>query len=72
VLSRRRVLENLAALGAAVLAIALQVLVALSPLFSRVLDVTPLSLPDWLAVLLLAALPAVAGQTVKWLRASRR
>jgi Ca2+-transporting ATPase len=72
VLSRRRALGNLAALGAAVFTIALQLLVDLSPPFRRVLDVIPLSASDWLAVVLLAALPAVAGQTVKWLRVSNR
>ena len=68
VLSPPLVLGNRFALGAAALAVALQLLAALLPPLSRVLRVTPLSPTDWLVVGVLGLVPAVAGQTLKSLR----
>jgi Ca2+-transporting ATPase len=71
VLSLRRVFGNRYALGAAGLALALQLLAALFPPLSRMLHVTPLSTPDWLVVGVLGLVPALAGQTIKSVRAVR-
>jgi Ca2+-transporting ATPase len=68
VLSPQLVLGNRFALGAAALAVALQLLAALLPPLCRVLRVTPLSASDWLVVGVLGLVPAVAGQTLKSLR----
>jgi Ca2+-transporting ATPase len=72
VLSPRRILGNRYALGAAMLAVALQLLAALLPSLSQVLRVTPLSTPDWMVVGALGLVPAVAGQAIKSARALRR
>ena len=72
VLSPRRILANRYALGAAGLAVALQLLAALLPPLSRVLRVTPLSASDWLIVTALGLVPAVAGQVIKSVRAAGR
>jgi P-type Ca2+ transporter type 2C len=71
VLSPRRALGNRFALGAAALAVGLQLLAALFPPLSRVLHVAPLSAPEWLVVGALGLVPAVAGQAIKSLRAAR-
>jgi len=68
VLSPHLVLGNRFALGAAALAVALQLLAALLPPLSRVLRVTPLSPTEWLVVGVLGLVPAVVGQTLKSLR----
>ena len=70
-LSLRLVVGNRYALGAATLAVALQLLAALFPPLSRVLHVTPLSATEWLVVGALGLVPAVAGQTIKSIRAAR-
>ena len=71
VLTPSRALGNRYALGAAGLAIGLQLLTAFLPPLSRVLRITPLSTTDWLVVGFLAVMPAVVGQAVKSLRAAR-
>lgn len=71
VLSLRRVIGNPYALGAATLAVALQVLTALLPPLSHALHVTRLSTTEWLVVGALALVPAVVGQTIKSVRAAR-
>jgi Ca2+-transporting ATPase len=68
VLSPQRAFGNRYALGAAVLAVGLQLLAALLPPLSRVLRVTPLSSSDWLVVGALGLIPAVAGQAIKVVR----
>ena len=71
VLSPRRVLGNPFALGAAALAVALQLLAGLVPPLSRVLRVTPLSAAEWLIVAVLGLVPAVVGQALKLVRRTR-
>jgi Ca2+-transporting ATPase len=66
-----RAVSNRWALGAVALVIALQLAATYVPPLARLLDVTPLSLADWLPIVGLAALPAVIGQLLK-LRASTR
>lgn len=71
VLGARRALANHWSLGAVAIVLAFQLLaVYLTPL-ARLLDVTPLTLADWIPIALLAAAPAVFGQVVR-LRAARR
>jgi Ca2+-transporting ATPase len=65
VLSPRQALGNPYAMGAAVLALVLQILVALFSPLSRVLHVTPLSTTEWLVVVVLGLIPAILGQTIK-------
>jgi hypothetical protein len=72
VLAFRGVIGNRYALGAATLAVALQLLAALFTPLSRVLHVTPLSTSEWLGVGALGLMPALAGQTIKSVRAARR
>jgi Ca2+-transporting ATPase len=72
VLSPRRAFANRYALGAAVLAVALQVLAAVLPPLSRVLRVTPLSTSEWRLVAALGLVPALVGQALKSVRAARR
>jgi P-type Ca2+ transporter type 2C len=71
VLSPRRALGNPFALGAAALAVALQLLAGLVPPLSRVLRVTQLSVAQWLIVGILGLVPAVVGQALKLLRRTR-
>jgi Ca2+-transporting ATPase len=65
VLSPRQALGNPYAMGAAVLALVLQILVALFSPLSRVLHVTPLSTTEWLLVVVLGLIPAILGQAIK-------
>jgi Ca2+-transporting ATPase len=71
VLSPRRALGNRFALGAAALAVGLQLLAALFPPLSRVLHMTPLTATEWLVVGALGLVPGVAGQAIKSVRAAR-
>ena len=50
---------------------ALQALVVLLPSLGTMLDVVPLGVRHWGIVLVLAAVPAVVGQIIKWTRARR-
>jgi P-type Ca2+ transporter type 2C len=71
VLTPGRALANRWAIGAVLLAVALQVLaVEFAPL-AAVLRLTPLTGGDWAVVAGLGALPAVGGQAVKLLRRGR-
>jgi Ca2+-transporting ATPase len=65
VLSPRRMIANRYAVGAVVLAVALQALAAGYAPLRRALHVAPLSLAEWLAVGALALAPAVTGQALK-------
>ena len=71
VLSPRAALANHTAVGAVLLAAGLQLVAALFEPLATVLRVTPLSGREWLVVLGLAALPAVAGQALKVVRTLR-
>ena len=68
VLAPRRALANRWALGAVVLALALQLVAVYYAPLARVLQVRPPGAVDWLVVLTLALVPAVVGQTAKALR----
>ena len=68
VLAPRLALANRAALGAVALAIGLQLLAVFLEPLARVLRLTPLSATDWVLIVALGALPAVAGQLAKPLR----
>lgn len=62
----RQSIANRYAIGALVLAIALQVAaVAYDPL-RRLLDLSPLASRDWLIVVGFALVPAIIGQSLKW------
>ena len=67
VLAPTRALANPVAIGAVCLAMGLQLATVFNP-FARVLHVTPLSVPQWCVVVVIAALPALAGQLFKRLR----
>jgi Ca2+-transporting ATPase len=71
VLSLRRALGNRFALGAAALAVGLQLLAGLFSPLSRMLHVTPLSTTQWLVVGALGLVAGVAGQAIKSVRAAR-
>ncbi|HET9439460.1 MAG TPA: HAD-IC family P-type ATPase [Longimicrobiales bacterium] len=64
----RRVIGNRWALSAAVLTIALQLVAVYFPPLARILGVTPLSVRDWLILLPVAALPAVIGQAIAFIK----
>jgi Ca2+-transporting ATPase len=68
VLAPRRAFANRAALGAALLAIGLQLLTVVVEPLASVLRVTPLSGGEWMVVVGLGALPALLGQGAKALR----
>jgi Ca2+-transporting ATPase len=68
VLSWRRVSANRWALGAVVLAAALQLCAVYYPPLARVLEIEPPGARDWLVVIMLAMVPAIAGQGAKLLR----
>ena len=67
----RRIISNRWALGAAVLTVALQFLALYVAPLAGVLGVVPLAARDWLIVLPLAVLPAIAGQAIALVRARR-
>jgi len=69
VTSPDRALSNPFALGAVVLTVGLQLLAALLSPLARVLRIEPLAVQDWAVVAALSLFPAVAGQTLKWVRA---
>jgi Ca2+-transporting ATPase len=62
----RRATANPYALIGVALALGLQALATAVRPVATVLQIVPLDGGDWLVVLALASLPAVAGQTVKW------
>jgi Ca2+-transporting ATPase len=69
VLRPHQIFANMYAVGAVVLSLGLQIaVVAFEPL-ARVLRVVPLEGPDWLAIGVAGAMPAVIGQGAKLLRA---
>jgi Ca2+-transporting ATPase len=69
VTSPRRAFANRFAVGAAALALTLQVLSA--PALPRVLGLESLGLKEWVLVGALGGVPAVVGQSLKWLRVRR-
>ena len=71
VLAPRSALGNPVALGAALLAIGLQLLAMYFEPLARVLRVAPLSGREWTLVIALGVLPAVIGQAAKVVRALR-
>ena len=72
VIGLHRVLANPYALVAVGLAVGLLVLAFHIPILSEVLDLHPLSGRDWLVISGLGLVPAITGQTIKWLRARWR
>jgi P-type Ca2+ transporter type 2C len=72
VLSLRRALSNPLALGAVALAVALQLFAIEYLPLAQLLRVRPPDLWDWIVVITLALVPAVAGQTAKAARAMRK
>jgi Ca2+-transporting ATPase len=72
VLSRHDIVANGYALAGAGVAIGLQWLALNLPALSRLLELTPLDGREWLVVVGLAALPAVAGQLWKLARGRSR
>jgi P-type Ca2+ transporter type 2C len=72
VITIHRVLANPHAVVAVGLSIGLLVLAFHVPILSEVLDLHPLSGRDWLVISGLGLVPAISGQTVKWLRARWR
>jgi len=71
VLAPRMAFANRTAVGAALLAIGLQLVAAFFEPLARVLRVTPLSGREWALVVALGALPAIVGQAAKTLRVFR-
>lgn len=69
VVAWRRVIANPFALGAALLAVALQLLVALWPPLRDTLHVAALDRTAWVLVVGLALVPAVVGQALRTVRA---
>jgi Ca2+-transporting ATPase len=65
VLRPARILANRYAIGAVLLAMALQLAALYVPPVAHALKVTPLGWVDWAIVLGLAAIPAVVGQALK-------
>ncbi len=70
VLTPRFAFANRAALGAAVLALGLQLLAAFLPPLAQVLRVGSLSTGQWVTVALLGSTPAVVGQLIKLVRSA--
>jgi P-type Ca2+ transporter type 2C len=68
VLSWRRASANRWALGAVALAVALQLLAVYYPPLAGVLEIERPGAGDWLVVITLATVPAIAGQAAKLLR----
>jgi Ca2+-transporting ATPase len=64
-----RALRNRFAVAAVALTVGLQLLAAFLPPLARVLRIEPLGAWDWVVVVGLSVLPAIAGQTLKWARA---
>jgi Ca2+-transporting ATPase len=71
VLRPARALANPYALGAVVLAVALQLVAMYLPPLAAVLHVVPLGGREWLVVVALAALPAMLGQAARLRRGKR-
>lgn len=65
VVARERVTANPYALGAVALVIALQLAAITVPPLARLLELRPLTPLDWAVVLVLAAVPAAAGQLLR-------
>ena len=72
VLAYRAATANAFALGAVALTVGLQLLALYLPPLRGLLGLAPLGIADWMVVLPLAALPAVAGQALKWRRGRRQ
>jgi Ca2+-transporting ATPase len=70
VLTPRFAFANRAALGAAVLALGLQLLAGFLPPLAQVLRVGSLSTGQWMTVALLGSTPAVVGQLIKLVRSA--
>ncbi len=67
----RAVANPFALLGAGI-SVGLQLAAVLWPPLARVLRVTPLDTTDWIVITVLALVPAVLGQGVKFVRSRRR
>ena len=65
VLRLERVLANPYALAGAGLAVLLQALAVIVDPLARILRITPLDSLEWLMVIGLASIPAIAGQALK-------
>jgi Ca2+-transporting ATPase len=71
VLVPERALANRLAIGAVILAVALQLSTILLPPLARILGVTSLAPADWGMIGLLGLTPAVIGQAIKWAAAGQ-
>jgi hypothetical protein len=65
VLSLPAATANPAAIGAVLLSLGLQIAALLIAPLAAVLRLTPLGAEDWAAIVILSAVPAVAGQALK-------
>jgi Ca2+-transporting ATPase len=72
VLAWRKAIANRWALAAVGVTVSLQFLAVYFPPLAAVLGVRPLAVRDWLVIVPLAALPALVGQAVAWVRLRRR
>ena len=72
VLAPSAALGNPYALGAVALAVGLQLCAVYVPSLATLLQIAPLGPLDWVVITGLAAVPAVTGQTLRWLRSKRR
>jgi Ca2+-transporting ATPase len=72
VMAWRKATANRWALAAVALTVSLQFLAVYFPPLAELLGVRPLALRDWLVIVPLAALPAVVGQAIAWVRLRRR
>jgi Ca2+-transporting ATPase len=71
VLAPERALANRLAIGAVILAVALQLSTVLLPPLARILGVASLAPADWGMIGLLGLTPAVIGQAIKWAAAGK-
>jgi Ca2+-transporting ATPase len=71
VLGWRRATQNRWALGAVALTLGLQLVAVYVAPLARVLHVVPLGAREWVVIVPLALLPALAGQLAAWTRAGR-
>jgi Ca2+-transporting ATPase len=71
VLAPSAALGNPYAIGAVAIAVGLQLCAVYVPPLAALLRVVPLGPLDWLLIVGLAAVPAVTGQSLRWLRSKR-
>ena len=72
VLEPRHAISNPYALGAVALSLVLQLAAMYVPVLAAILHVATLTRDEWIVVLVVSAVPALAGQTIKMARARRR